>query len=469
MTEPPGRQSGRRRVMLASWPPPSMAMLLFWGLWLRVAAADLVQWVARRKGVPCLFPDTVYYWALAGKIRAGAPYELTDFEALPHFALRTPGYPLFLAACQFAFGPRLLPVRLVQAALGAGCVWLLAALVRRSTPAAAAAWTRGRGWTAATAAAAWSAVDPYVVANAAVVLSEAVFLPLMLLAQCGFAALWPAAGGAAPRGLRRTLLALGTGAASGMAVLVRPSWSPFVPAALAVWLAVEWRDRGRRSAAARGAILVALGAALVMAPWWARNARVYGRFVPTALWTGASLYDGLNPRAAGDSEMSFLSDPEFWPLGEEAQDDALRARALAFARDHPVAALRLAAVKAARFWSPWPNAAAFRRPALAALSALFTIPQFALIALGCWDRRRDPRALALLGLPLAYTSALHLIFVGSMRYRVPAAVPALGLAALGLRALLNRRTPPGPIPQDRPNGDDDRGGPSRLGPAARAC
>jgi hypothetical protein len=42
----------------------------------------------------------------------------------------------------------------------------------------------------------------------------------------------------------------------------------------------------------------------------------------------------------------------------------------------------------------------------------------------------------LLGLPLLYTFALHLVFVSSMRYRVPAAVPALGLAALGLKRVL---------------------------------
>ena len=100
--------------------------------------------------------------------------------------------------------------------------------------------------------------------------------------------------------------------------------------------------------------------------------------------------------------------------------------------------LELAAVKAARFWSPWPNAEGFRSPALAVASALVTLPQFALLALGVWDRRRDRRALVLLAGPLLYVFALHLVFVSSMRYRIPAAVPALGLAAVGLKRVAVR-------------------------------
>lgn len=408
----------------------SLARVMLWGLALRVAAADAVQWYTQRKGMLCIFPDTTIYWDLAGKLRRGEPFEQLYYGNLPHFALRTPGYPLFLAACQIAFGPRLLPVRLVQAVLGAWCVRLVARLVRRSLPED----PPGTVWTAALIAAVFTAFDPFVVVNSAFVLSEALFLPLMLVTQWGLAVLWAREGD--PPSKMRVGWALLTGASTGAAVLVRPSWSLYLPLMLVVWFAFS--PRGTRKSVLRASALVLVGAAVVMAPWWVRNARIYGTFVPTALWLGASLYDGLNPDARGASDMRFLGAPEFWPLDEETLDAVLRSRALAFARAQPGRVVRLALIKAARFWSPWPNAEAFGSTWLAVLCACVVLPVYFLMVVGVWDRRRDPRALVLLGLPLVYTFALHLIFVSSMRYRVPVAVPALGFAAVEMRRLVTR-------------------------------
>ena len=92
---------------------------------------------------------------------------------------------------------------------------------------------------------------------------------------------------------------------------------------------------------------------------------IYGRFVPTALWMGASLYDGLNPNATGASDMSFLGDREIWPLDEQDQDAELSRRAIAFARENPKQVLSLALVKLGRFWSPWPNTGSLFSPGLA--------------------------------------------------------------------------------------------------------
>ena len=55
--------------------------------------------------------------------------------------------------------------------------------------------------------------------------------------------------------------------------------------------------------------------------------------------------------------------------------------------------------------------------------------------MGLWHSRGDARAWVLLAGPLFYFCALHLVFASSMRYRVPAEAPAMGLAAAGLSQL----------------------------------
>ncbi len=124
MTEPPPQLRVIDRLA-------SLALVLEWALGLRIVAANVVQWYTQLKGALCVFPDTTIYWLLAGTIRDGAPYEVLERGDLPHFSLRTPGYPLFLALCRMVFGDCLLAVRLVQAGLGTLSVWLVFRLTER--------------------------------------------------------------------------------------------------------------------------------------------------------------------------------------------------------------------------------------------------------------------------------------------------------------------------------------------------
>jgi 4-amino-4-deoxy-L-arabinose transferase-like glycosyltransferase len=424
-----------RRALAGS---ASLALILEIALGLRILAADAVDLYVHRGGSErlCLFPDTIIYWGLARTIRAGTPYEYVEWSDIPHFAIRTPGYPVFLAACQTVFGERTLAVRLVQAVLGVASVYLVYRLTHRIVPTVTLATTDltspPRRWTAPLVAAAIAAINPYYPFMSALVLSEAVFVPLMLASLWGLAVLWVEPGQSNGLSFRqRLLVALSSGVAAGLAILVRPSWGLFVPVVLLIWLMAQGNDRSALLAALRGTLVFALALVLTMTPWWVRNARIYGRFVPTALWMGASLYDGLNPKATGASDMAFLFDAEIWPLGEQDQDALLTRRAAAFARQNPARTLRLAVIKLARYWSPWPNAEGFRSRSLAVAGAIVEIPIFGLMALGAWDRRRDRRAWALLAGPLLYFCAIHLVFASSMRYRIPGEMPALGLAAMG--------------------------------------
>jgi 4-amino-4-deoxy-L-arabinose transferase-like glycosyltransferase len=443
----PARAHWWRRALLGS---ASLALILEIALGLRILAADAVDLYVHRGGSErlCLFPDTKIYWGLARTIRAGTTYEYVEWSDIPHFAIRTPGYPLFLAACQSVFGERTLAVRLVQAALGAASVYLVYRLTFQIAPPVTRAPTDltppSRRWTVPLTAAALAAIHPYYLFMSSLILSEAIFVPLMLASLWGLAALWSAPGASTGLSWRKdSLVALASGAAAGLAILVRPSWALFVPVILLIWFMAQGNDRSALLTALRGALVFALALALTMSPWWLRNAGIYGRFVPTALWMGASLYDGLNPKATGASDMvAFLEDPEIWPLDEQDQDALLTRRAVTFARENPARAIKLAVIKLARYWSPWPNAEGFRSRSLVVAGAVVEIPIFGLMALGAWDRRRDRRAWALLAGPLLYFCAIHLVFASSMRYRIPGEMPALGLAAMGwfkLRTLCSVR------------------------------
>ena len=164
--------------------PASLTLVLTSALVLRVLAAFAVQWYAERHDAVrlCVFPDARYYWLLARTIRRGVPYEIVEWGNIAHRALRTPGYPLFLAACQACFGEWPLAVRLVQAVLGTVSVWLVYRLTRRLTR---SRWS-SRASTAVSlnvplVAAALTAFNPYYVAMSELILSEALFTPLLLL------------------------------------------------------------------------------------------------------------------------------------------------------------------------------------------------------------------------------------------------------------------------------------------------
>jgi hypothetical protein len=225
--------------------------------------------------------------------------------------------------------------------------------------------------------------------------------------------------------------------AAGIATLIRPSWLLFTPLAAFVTLAVS-SDRVRQLPIAA---LLLIGMVLPLLPWWIRNAQVSGEFVPTTLQVGASLYDGLNPRANGGSEMSFVAPfrdeqrawdrehPDASGTFEARLDRRLRDAAVEWTSQNPGEVLRLGGIKFLRMWSPWPNDGELRSPWLIALTVGTYLP---LLILGLWGARHFasrgvPYLLCIL--PAGYFTLLHVIFVASIRYRQPAMVLMAVLAA----------------------------------------
>lgn len=375
------------------------------------------------------FGDSDAYWTLARQIATGRPYQYGSPDAS---VFRMPGYPLLLAPlflCQN--DPLVLWGRLVGAVCGTLAVAAVYGLAARL-------FDRRTGL----APAALAACYPGAIAISAVVLSEAPFCPLIVAQLAVWVASWQtgeaSAASQAAAG-RSLLLAAASGGLGGLATLVRPSWLLFIPFALVAGL-VLCRERRRMLA---GGMVMMAAAVIVLLPWWVRNARVVGHFVPTTLQVGASLYDGLNPRADGSSQMDFVAEFE---RQERAAKDAgepfeyrldrrLRRAAIDWAIGHPSTVAALAAVKFARMWNVWPNAHDQRSWAVRLISAATYLPVLALAIVGVWRTRGRWWPAALCWLPAVYLTLLHVVFVSSVRYREPAMLGLMVLAA----SVLNRQ------------------------------
>ena len=438
-TATPGEQLTSSRAVGIGW---TVAALIALALAVRLTAAwALPRLYPPRYSGAFYFPDSELYWKLGLQLYHGRPY--TDGARL---VVRTPGYPAFLAVAMRLVGAEPQRVRLAQAAAATVACLLFYLL-----------WRRLFDERVARVGLALVAVYPPAVLLSVLLLSEGIFV-LWLSAQLwALAELWAAIRTDRwddPHGGQRVRVvtsAVAAGLTGALAALTRPVWLPVTPlaAGLLLWaLARRRRRAGSRLhlADAAAALVVILAFVLLCFPWWARNRLLTGHWVLGSLWVGASLYDGLNPQATGASDMSFLDAPERYGLepglpamGEYEQDLYLRQQAWEFVRRHPAQALWLAWRKQLRFWSVVPHAPGWSAAPLRWIAAALWCSVYAAILVGAWRSRPVSRWFLFLLGPLAYSACVHLLFVGSIRYREPVLLPALGLVAVAICSILGRK------------------------------
>lgn len=415
--------------------------LILVALGVRVGAAFVWE---KRVAPEFGFGDSLSYWTLGRAIATGEPYR---YGAVDGQVFRTPGYPAILAPLFFFGGenPPVIWARLLGAVFGTltvVAVWWMARLLFDVRTAWIAGWV--------------TALYPGAIATSVFVLSEAPFGLLMMLCLI----LWGLAAQKKEFGFKAAVgLALAAGVVAGLATLVRPSWVFFVPFAIVVWLIGDWLNVGLNvgtsPTAKRGnrwvlSGVVLVGFVLAMMPWWVRNYRVTGHFVPTTLQTGAGLYDGLNPKADGSSDMGYVdhfialerqeeqaTSPD---LGfEERVDRRMHREAVTWAKENPGRVAELAWVKFLRTWNVWPNEASLSSLPVKVVVCMTYLPVLFFAIWGACRTFGQGFSYVLCWLPALYFSMLHTVFVGSIRYRQPAMLGLIVLAAGVVGSLLKKR------------------------------
>ena len=397
-------------------------IILAVALVLRVGAAFGIQhWLDRTPGQTFLIAgDAEGYWDLAEDIAAAREYAVHD---PPRRALRMPGFPALLAIPIALFTSPMLPARLMLAAVGTiacGLVWCLAQTLADAKT--------------ANLAAALTAISPVMIGFSPVILSETTFAACLVASLIGMAS-WAkadrnsSADHRTPSPRFSVLIGLFIGLLIAVACSMRPSWLLAGPLFGIAAIATS----ANKGSALLLAVCVLIGLVGALLPWGLRNQRVSGHFTLTTLWMGPSLYDGLNPQATGASDMEFFDRDDLRSQGwsEYDVDRHYRREALSFVRQNPARTLELAIFKLGRFFKPWPNAAQFEGP----IPKLMVAPFFVVVTLfalrGWWATRHDFWVWALTAGPLLYFAALHTVFVGSLRYRLPAEYSLTVLAAIG--------------------------------------
>ena len=226
--------------------------------------------LARHPPLGSLAGITDEYFPLGAKVRVNGTLGLTADEPS---ALRPPGYPAFIATVLWAFVDS--PARLPWAAFdrqGRMAVQIAQAFVLATVAVLFYLWMSSRlrdgiAWCAALVLAG----NPFSIVLVGLLHYDLVHW-LFLVPAC-----W--ATDAALRRERADWALAGAGALWGLSNLARPV-TQLLPAFLlaAVWLV----GRRRFAQALRSAFALALGMAVVLAPWTARNYRLTGRVVPVA-------------------------------------------------------------------------------------------------------------------------------------------------------------------------------------------
>ncbi|MCD6219864.1 glycosyltransferase family 39 protein [Candidatus Calescamantes bacterium] len=210
-----------------------------------------------------------------------------------------------------------------------------------------------------------------------------------------------------------------SGISGALSSLTRPSTISLIPFLYLFIILFLLRKRRRIVPVLLSLLLLAI----TYSPWVVRNWIVFHHFILTTTDGGWVLYSGNNPmnRSGGGIEGIDVKFPEEAKnLNEIERDQYFKKKAIEFIRSHPKEFILLSFKKFSRLWRLYPSPTSGydqRRFILTMLFSYGILLPFAIT--GFLLSFRNFQQTFFLSLPLIIFTLTHMVFIGSIRYRVP--------------------------------------------------
>ena len=206
-----------------------------------------------------------------------------------------------------------------------------------------------------------------------------------------------------------------------LALLVKPTFDFLNPILIMIFVGYV-HNRGWKKVI-KYLFIYMVSYVVLMSPWWMHQYQKYGEFVRLNLVDGVVLYSGnnsLNKTGGGivgqDVDMSVF-DSEKNPI---IKNNRMKELAIKFIIDNPDHFITLAGLKFLRFWRLWPHTQYYQQWYVITASLLsYGLTLFLAIGFIWRSGRKYFQKLLPIFAMFSYLTLVHMITIGSIRYRFP--------------------------------------------------
>ncbi len=203
-----------------------------------------------------------------------------------------------------------------------------------------------------------------------------------------------------------------TGISSGLAGLCRPTMQLYLPVA---FINIAFAEE-KLKLEIKKILYILVFFSLTLSPWIIRNYIVFGKFIPGTTMGGRVFWEGNNPYSEGGPCRYFPEEIEKLP--EVERDTAYYRKTFEIIKENPSRFLWLLQNKFKRFWNVIPNASEFTKPIYRIVSVFSFGIMLPFFILGFFITLKNKKMWFIHSLIILFT-VFHIIFLSSIRYRVP--------------------------------------------------